>query len=197
MKKLNKNLKTLDRIILLFCLMLVPLTSLAKADDQNLLISKKWTKKCNEENKNCLIGTIFEIDIPGNEGKQTLATAYIRLSSKTERKMALVDEEEKTYKLKESNKLVPLLFINLPLNVDLNKNPLLQIDKKQIANITYSHCNAQVGCSTQLEINDEIIELLKEGKEIVVTFAGYRAKENKSVKFPLKGFTKSYNRLTK
>ena len=45
--------------------------------------------------------------------------------------MDLVDGEEKTYKLKEENKLVPVIIVELPFNVNLKKSPLVQIDKKK------------------------------------------------------------------
>ena len=49
------------------------------------------------------------INIPDSDKKQTLATVIIQLGTTTERKMDLIDGEEKTYKLKEENKLVPVL----------------------------------------------------------------------------------------
>ena len=131
--------------------------------------NKQWTKECDKDNKkNCMIAVNHQVSVPDSDKKQTLATAYIQLGSTTERKMDLVEGEEKTYKLKEEIKSVPVFFINLPLNVNLKKSPLVQIDKKNIFNLPFSHCNAQDGCVTTVAINDEIIKLLKAGKELTV-----------------------------
>ena len=109
--------------------------------------------------------------------------------------MNLVDGDEKTYKLDEKNIYVPVLNVTFPLNVDLTKKPLLQIDKKNILNLSYTHCNSRIGCSTKIAINDNVIELLKSGKEITLIMGIHLSKENMVVKLPLKGFTKSYNSL--
>ena len=184
--------KLLNKIILLTYLLMAPLTSLAEIGN------KQWTKECEKDNKkNCMIAINHQVSDPDSDKKQTLATAYIRLESTIERKMDLVDGEEKTYKLKEENKLVPVIIVKLPFNVDLKKNPLIQIDKKNIFNLPFSHCNAQDGCVTSVAINDEIIKLLKAGKELTVVTGVYGRKENLSINFPLKGFSKLYDSLLK
>lgn len=184
--------KLLNKIILLTYLLMAPLTSLAEIGN------KQWTKECEKDNKkNCMIAINHQVSDPDSDKKQTLATAYIRLESTIERKMDLVDGEEKTYKLKEENKLVPVIIVKLPFNVDLKKNPLIQIDKKNIFNLPFSHCNAQDGCVTSVAINDEIIKLLKAGKELTVITGVYGRKENLSINFPLKGFSESYDTLLK
>jgi len=189
-KKYKK--KFLNILIILIVLLLAPITSSAEIGD------KKWTKECNKGNKEvCLIAINNQVAIPGSDKKQTLATVLIQLATTTERKMDLVDGEEKTYKLKEENKLIPILTIRFPLNVDLKKSPLIQIDKKNILNITYTHCNAQQGCITQITINDEIIKLFKSGKELTLIMVPYGSKNNMSIKLPLKGFSKAYASLLK
>ena len=50
---------------------------------------------------------------------------------------------------------------------------------------------------TTVAINDEIIKLLKAGKELTVVTGVYGRKENLSINFPLKGFSKSYDSLLK
>ncbi len=157
--------------------------------------NKKWLKTCDDKKEVCIIGIKY---ITEKNGKEiNLVTAFISMGSKTERKMNLVDGGEKTYKLDEKNISVPVLSINFPLNVDLKKRPLLQIDKKNILNLNYTHCNVQVGCSTRIAINNDIVELLKIGKEITLVMGVYAAKDNMVVKLPLKGFTKSYDSLLK
>ena len=191
MKKIYKK-KFLNKLILLTVLLLAPITSSAEVGD------KKWTKECNKDNKkSCLIAINSQVAIPDSDKKQTLATVIIQLGSTTERKMDLVDGEEKTYKLKEENKLVPVLTVRFPLNVDLKKQPLIQIDKKNVLNIPFSHCNAKEGCVTQISINDEVIKLFKSGKELTLAMGFYRAKDNMIINLPLKGFSKAYDSLLK
>ena len=191
MKKIYKK-RFLNKLILLTVLLLAPITSSAEIND------KKWTKACDKNNKkNCAIAITSQVPIPDSDKKQTLATALISLGSTTERKMDLVDGEEKTYKLKEENKLVPVLTVRFPLNVDLKKQPLIQIDKKNILNIPFTHCNTNEGCVTQITINDEVINLFKSGKELTLAMGIYRAKDNMIVNLPLKGFSKAYNSLLK
>ena len=191
MKNLYKK-KFLNKLIILTILLLAPITSSAEIG------TKKWTKECAKDNKkSCFIGIHGEVAVPDSDKKQTLATAIIQLGSTTERKMDLVDGEEKTYKLKEENKLVPVLTVRFPLNVDLKKQPLVQIDKKNVLNIPFTHCNAKEGCVTQISINDEVIKLFKSGKELTLVMGVYGAKNNMSVNLPLKGFSKAYDSLLK
>ena len=191
MKKIYKK-KFLNKLILLTVLLLAPITSSAEIND------KKWTKECAKDNKkSCLIAINSQVAIPDSDKKQTLATAFIQLGSTTERKMDLVDGEEKTYKLKEENKLVPVLTILFPLNADLKKQPLIQIDKKNVLNIPFTHCNANEGCVSQISINDEVIKLFKSGKELTLAMGVYRAKDNMIINLPLKGFSKAYDSLFK
>ena len=191
MEKIYKK-KFLNKLIILTVLLLAPITSSAEIND------KKWTKECAKDNKkNCIIAINTQASIPDSDKKQTLATAIVQLGSTTERKMDLVDGEEKTYKLKEENKLVPVLTVRFPLNVDLKKQPLIQIDKKNVLNIPFSYCNANEGCVTQISINDEVIKLFKSGKELTLVMAVYKGKDNMSINLPLKNFSKSYASLLK
>ena len=191
MNKIYKE-KFLNKLIILTIVLLAPITSSAEIND------KKWTKECAKDNKkSCLIAINHQLAIPDNDKKQILATAIIQLGSTTERKMDLVDGEEKTYKLKEENKLVPVLTVRFPLNVDLKKQPLIQIDKKNVLNIPFTHCNQNEGCVTQISINDEVIKLFKSGKELTLVMGVYRSKNNVTINLPLKGFSKAYDSLLK
>ena len=190
-KKIHKK-KFLNKLIILTVLLLAPITSSAEVGD------KKWTKECAKDNKkSCAIAINSQMDIPDSDKKQTLATALIQLGTTTERKMDLVDGDEKTYKLKEKNKLVPVLTIRFPLNIDLKKQPLIQIDKKNVLNIPFTHCNAKEGCVIQITINDEIIKLFKSGKELTLITGIYNSKNNMTINLPLKGFSKAYDSLFK
>jgi invasion protein IalB len=191
MKKTYKK-RFLNKLIILTVLLLAPITSSAEVNN------KKWTKECAEDNKKvCAIAIKHKMDIPDSDKKQTLATAIIQLGTTTERKMDLVDGEEKTYKLKEENKLVPVLSVRFPLNVDLKKQPLIQVDKKNVLNIPFTHCNANEGCVTQISINDEVIKLFKSGKELTLITGIYRSKKIMNINLPLKGFSKAYDSLLK
>ena len=191
MKNLYKK-RFLNKLIILTVLLLAPITSSAEVGD------KKWTKECAKDNKkSCFIAINSQAAIPDSDKKQTLATAFISLGTTTERKMDLVDGEEKTYKLKEENKLVPVLTVKLPLNVDLKKLPLIQIDKKKVLNIPFTHCNPTEGCVTQIAINDEVVKLFKSGKELTLIMAIYANKNNMNINLPLKGFSKAYDSLLK
>ena len=182
MKK-NYTKRFLTKLIVFIYFLLNPITSFAEVGD------KKWSKECNV-NKKCAI-----VILKQNDKKQNISSAIIQLKSSTEREMTLVDGKEKTYKLKETNKLVPILFVKLPLNVNLKKFPLLQINKKKILSLTFSHCNSQDGCVVSADITDEVLKLLKEGNILTVTAAIYGSKNFLSLVFPLKGFSKSYKSL--
>ena len=191
MKKIYKK-KFLNKLIILVTLLLAPITSSAEIGD------KKWTKNCNKVNKKiCVIAINHQTSVPNSDKKKVLATATIQLGSTTERKMDLVEGEEKTYKLKEEKKIVSVLSVRFPLNADLKKTPLVQVDKKNVFNIPYSHCNRNDGCVTSIVINDEIVKLFKLGKELTLVLGIYAKKDNISINLPLKGFSKAYDSLSK
>jgi hypothetical protein len=110
MKK-NYTKRFLTKLIVFIYFLLNPITSFAEVGDQ------KWSKECNA-NKQCAI-----VIVKLNDKKQNISSAIIQLRSSTEREMALIDGEEKTYKLKETNKLIPVLVVKLPFNVNLKKIP--------------------------------------------------------------------------
>ena len=157
--------------------------------------SKTWSEQCNEDKSACIIAIKNEIKLKDNNKEQTLATAYIQIGSTKERKMNLVDKEDQTYKLSEENKNIPLLFVNLPLNADLRKKPLIQIDEKDLGNLDFLHCNNSIGCKTSAVINDEVINLLKKGKNITIIMGVFGSNQNLKIDFPLKGFSKAYDDL--
>ena len=190
MKKMYKK-KFLNKLIILITLLLAPITSSAEIGD------KKWTKNCDKKNIVCVIAINYQTSVPNSDKKKVLATATIQLGSTTERKMDLVEGEEKTYKLKEEKKIVSVLSVRFPLNADLKKTPLVQVDKKNVLNIPYSHCNRNDGCVTSIVINDEIVKLFKLGKELTLVLGVYAKKDNMSINLPLKGFSKAYDSLSK
>ena len=190
MKK-NSNYSESTYKIIFFILLLFSTSAVSKE-----VFPDKWTYACDARGV-CYIGIINEVPTPNaKKKKQTFATMSIQLASQTDRQMNLVDGEEKTYKLEENKKNVPIMFVNLPLNTDLKKRPLVTIDKKNAGYLTYTKCNNEEGCVTNSLLNDNIIKQLRDGTEISVTF-GLTSGKNMTIKFPLKRFSKSYKELIK
>ena len=156
--------------------------------------SNSWSEQCNEDKSSCLIAIKYEVKLKDKK-EQTVATAFIQLASTKERKMNLIDKEDQTYKLSEEDKSIPLLIINLPLNTDLRKKPLLQVDGKNLGNLNYLHCNSNLGCKTSAVINNDVIDLLKKGKNLTVFIGVFGNNQNLKIEFPLKGFSKAYSKL--
>jgi len=157
--------------------------------------SKAWSTQCSEDKKTCISMIISEYK--NKDKMQTLATAYFQIGSTSQKKMNLVNEEDQTYKLSEESKSIPVLFVKLPLNVDLRKNPLIAIDNKKIANLNFTHCNQKDGCVTNVAVNNDIIDLFKKGKNMTIITGIYGNSKNLKIEFPLKNFTKSYAKLIK
>ena len=144
------------------------------------ITSKAWSAECSKDKKRCIAVIINEIK--NKDKNQTLATAYIQITSS---------------KLSEENKNIPLLFVKLPLNADLKKNPVVLIDGKKLGALRYTHCNQTDGCVTSVAMNNNVIELFKKGKTMVVVMAVYAGTKNMKIEFPLKNFSKSYAQLIK
>ena len=157
--------------------------------------SKAWSTQCSEDKKACIAVIINEIK--NKDKMQTLATAYFQIGSASQKKMNLVNEEDQTYKLSEESKNIPVLFIKLPLNVDLSKKPAIIIDNKKLGNLNFSHCNQNDGCVTNLVVNNDVIDLFKKGKTMSVITGIYGNAKNVKIEFPLKNFTKSYAKIIK
>lgn len=188
---LTKINSSLIKNVLFILFLIFPITISAE------ITTQKWNKVCSKENKNCIIGIKKEVKIQNSNKKQNLATILLQLVSKTERSMNLVDEKDKTYKLSETDKLIPILSVRLPLNTSLKNNPLIRIDNKSIANLDFTHCNNQTGCTAIVQLNNEAIKFFEAGNEITVIMKKYSDKNQFAIAFPLKGFTKSYKDLKK
>ena len=156
--------------------------------------SNSWSEQCNEDKSTCIIAIKYDVKLKDKK-QRTLATAYIQIASTKERKMNLVDKEDQTYKLSEEDKSIPLLIVNLPMNSDLTKKPLLQIDGKNLGNLNYLFCNNTQGCKTSVVINNDVIDLLKKGKNLTVFIGVFGTNKNLKIEFPLKGFSKAYSKL--
>jgi invasion protein IalB len=107
----------------------------------------------------------------------------------------VLDKEKKTFALKESSKRVPVLFFDLPLNVDLRIVPFFQIDKGKRINTRFLFCKGDTGCRSGGKISEELLKALKHGKELNFYFKIYGGTKNLLVKFPLKGFIAQVRKL--
>ena len=147
------------------------------------LNSKNWEKYCDDK-KNCLIGINKKVEAAGVGNKELvlISSAYIQIQ----------DSKDSTNKKKES---VIFFSVDLPLGSDLRRNPLLQIDKKDIGNLMYRYCKKESGCRIIGNINEIALKAFKDGKEFTITFAVYGQTKNITLSFPLKGFTKAYEKL--
>lgn len=179
------------------CIFIIATLYILTTNAYSQINNKSWTKICDEKNKkSCQIGIKSDVKFEGQDKPTTLGTAYMRIGSATQSKMDLVDESDQTYKLKKDKKSVPVLFILLPLNTDLRKQPQIILDQKKIGKATYLHCNQNVGCKTVAILNENLLNSFKKGKTMTVAFGVYSNDKNLVIQFPLKGFTKAYKKLS-
>ena len=174
MIKFTKKKDSQIKIALLIYLFLTPLVSFAEINGKN------WVKECTEDNKNCLIAIRSELKSNNSEKAQILATALIKVIP------------ENLIKKAES-----IFTVHLPFNVDLRLNPLIVIDGTSIANLTYTHCNTMFGCTANVSLSDDVVNIFKKGKELIVIVRVVGKEQNKLMKFSLKNFSSSYKLLIK
>ena len=188
----------LFKIILLSAFFISNLTTISNGNEQKKIYADKWVSLCKKDlEKNCLIAIKSTIKDPSNNKYKTIAHAYIELASKIQKQMNLIDAEEQTFKLGEKRTVIPVLFIDLPLNLDLRIKPIILIDNKEISQLEYITCHGQVGCKSIGLLNEKQIDLLSKGKNLdvfVVPFGNQKTQGFK-VNFSLRGFTKSFNQL--
>lgn len=84
------------------------------------------------------------------------------------------------------------LFIHAPLGIKLQSGVLYQIDDNQTSSMQYHACFNVQGCQALLEVNDVIIQQLKDGQFIKMRFIALNGKSIDAT-VPLAGFTKAYN----
>ena len=125
------------------------------------LNGENWQHVCGKEDKNnCLIGVRNYFENQETGKKQKLATAYILIGTSSKKKLNILEKEQQTYKLGESKTIVPILFVDLPLNVDLRQNPLVRADGKNVGLIPVVEIfgkdeKARQRCVDELEPIDE------------------------------------------
>ena len=184
------KLKYIKNIFIIWSFIIMSTTNVfSKLNDKN------WEYVCDDKNVNCIIGIKNIVTNKDTKNSASLATVYLRIGTSSKKKLDLLDKENQTYKLGEQKTNIPILFINLPLNVDLRSNPIILVGKKSIKGLTFLHCNKDVGCKTMLMVSENVLELLKNEINISVVFRAFGSPKNLEISFPLKGFTKSYSKL--
>ena len=163
------------------------------------LNGKNWELVCSDKsNKNCSIGVIYSVKNKNSGKVQKFATTYLKLGTTSEKKLNLINKEEQTYKLGELKSRVHLLYADVPLNADLRQRPLIRVDGKDFANMEYLHCNQQVGCKSVVAFkNNSVIDMFKKANQMSIVVKTFGNGRNIEIIFPLKGFTKSYKKLSK
>ena len=139
---------------------------------------KKWTEQCDEDKKNC-IAMIQK----NNDNKETVAVVYIRMGE------VMVDKKKQ---------IAPVLIVNLPLDQDLLKKPKVIIDgdtENASLDVTFSNCNSITGCAANAILNSKAIDIFKGGDNVSVLFQLFGQKDVLQIDFPLKGFTKAYEKI--
>ena len=156
---------------------------------------KSWEKECADKDKKaCLIGIKQNVKLDAYKEKQDV-NAYVQIGKNTTQQNKVIDEKEKLIKVVDVVTDVPVLFFNLPFDADLRRKPLVRVDKTNIANVDFMHCNKEVGCKTMVVINDEAIKIMDEAGELGITFAVFGTNQQVEIVFPLKGFKKAYGQL--
>ena len=170
-------------------------TIMSTTDAFSKLNNKYWEYVCDDKDVECIIGIKNILTNKDTKNSASLATVYMRIGTTSKKQLNLLDKENQTYQLGEQKTNIPLIFINLPLNVDLRINPVILVGKKSIKGLTFLHCNKDVGCKTMLMVSENLIDLLKKESNMSVVFRAFGSPKNLEINFPLKGFTKSYSKL--
>ena len=196
----TKILTSIIKNIVIIAIIILNSSIASFSEEKKRTISaENWTVVCSKNNKtNFCISAIrneLVIDNNGASRSQTMGTAYIEIGIGTQKKMNLVDANSQTYKVKEQKTKIPVLFIELPLGLDLKVKPIVAADGKNILKLDFSHCTDKAGCVARAVLNQNIIEMLKNGKSISVFIKPYGMQKTMELNFPLKGFTKTYKKL--
>ena len=160
------------------------------------LTDKNWIFMCTDkDNKNCQIGILNKVKKKDSNQTQTIATIYIQMGSVTKKKDP-ANKDDQTITIGQEVTNVPVIFVNLPMNVDLRKTPRIEVDNIKVGNLEFLHCNNVIGCKSSATVSNDVVNLFKKGKNLNIFFNSYVGKIYE-IKFPLKSFTKSYSQLSK
>ena len=181
---LTMNLKNI-----LSLLIFISISSASSYADIN---TEKWSHICSKnEKKNCEI-SIKAGSVSESGTVKTLAKAFtFKLINPTE--LNLPSDVESFSAISNFN---PNIYEQIVAQqTDLRQGPLVIADKQKIGNLIFLHCNPNIGCKSMLTLNEKVIELFKNGKDLKIVFRVFQNNKNFEIKLPLKGFTASYKKL--
>lgn len=194
-KKNNFNNHTIDlqniTKIIFTCLIILNLFSVS-ADSKTSKL--EWEKRCLDESKIETCEIIQEIKLKENKDTK-IGTAILLFADEIKRNLDVLDKDKKTFTLKETSKRVPMLFFDLPLNVDLRNPASFRIDERKQVNLSYLFCNGDIGCRCGGKINAELFKQLKAGNEMSLFFKVYGGTQDIQIKLSLKGLTMMVNKI--
>ena len=196
-KKLNNQFINCDifyRLIKIFLLCLVGL-NLFSINANSKEQKSEWSTHCADESKIETCQIVYEVYLKQEDKISKLASIMLLYADEIQQNLDVLDKEKKTFTLKESSKRVPMLFFDLPLNVDLRIVPFFRIDKGKQINTPFLFCKSDIGCRSGGKINEVLLKALKRGKELNFYFKVYGGTKNILVKFPLKGFIEQVRKL--
>ena len=177
--------------IILTCLIGLNLFSISA----NAKTSKsEWVKHCSDESKIETCRVVYEIKLEDKE-ETRLGSAMLFFANEVKRNLDVLDKDEKTFTLKETTKRVPMLFFDLPLNVDLRTPAYFRIDKGEQVSLSYLFCKSDVGCRCGGKIETTLLRLFKAGNELTLSFKVYGGNEDFHTTLSLKGFTAQFKNL--
>lgn len=186
------RLKFLIKILFYTLFLINPYSSYAE------ISTEEWEFKCNNNNEKefCIIATAFTVGVDKDNKKQNIIS-YIQVGTSVQKQMSLINEADKTYKMDSVEKKNSIFYINLPLNMDLRVRPLLQIDEKNIVELSFLTCTQTIGCKAAFNLSKNYIKFFKAGKKMNIISKVFGSKNDKKIifTFPLKGFSKSYKKL--
>ena len=88
----------------------------------------------------------------------------------------------------------PHLSLQLPLGVDLRPGLIYRIDAGEQKNKPFLRCTKS-GCDAAFQLDDELLEAMLGGSEMLIGFRGWGAQRVTVVKLTLIGFTKAFSAL--
>ena len=154
----------------------------------------EWVKHCSDESKIETCRIVYEIKLEDKE-ETRLGSAMLFFVDEVKRNLDVLDKDEKTFTLKETTKRVPMLFFDLPLNVDLRTPAYFRIDKGEQVSLSYLFCKSDVGCRCGGKIETKLLKLFKAGNELTLSFKVYGGNEDFHTTLSLKGFTAQFKNL--
>jgi len=156
-----------------------------------------WKKQCikNKENKDvCFISTKLALTDKKKKVIGNLITINLRYIEHIEKNLNLVDEEKKTYELKEQKIKKPFMIINAPTGIDLRSGLQLSIGKNFNGKVAFTRCTQQ-GCETNMLVTPKIRKAMEVSESLKLQFIVYGAQQPHVVELSLMGFKKEFAKL--